>query len=139
MGSSIEQSPSFKFPDQDSGMYQICLHVETICGCENDTCEWVNLKGYSNIYVPNAFTPDGDGINDFFMPSLYGFSEEDYNFMIFDRWGLLVFSTDSPFSSWDGTYLSEPCIEDVYVWKVIAVDKYTGEKISQMGHITLLR
>lgn len=139
LGTSQEESPTFRFPDADSGTYTVCLHVETIHGCENDICHDVVINGYSNIYVPNAFTPDGDGINDTFKPSMYGFSEKDYSFMVFDRWGLLIYSTNNQQNSWDGTYKGQQCSEDAYVWKVKAVDKYTGEDVSYLGHITLLR
>ncbi|MCB9188105.1 MAG: PKD domain-containing protein [Flavobacteriales bacterium] len=139
LGSSNLEHPSFTFPDQDSGIYEVCLHVETMYGCFADVCHDVEIIGYSNIYVPNTFTPDGDGINDYFIPSVYGFSEEDYELMIFDRWGLLIYATTGQTNYWDGTYKSEACPVDAYVWKIKATDKYTGEKKSFMGHINLLR
>lgn len=139
LGTSEIESPTFTFPDQDSGTYTVCLHVETIYGCENDICHDVVINGFSNIYVPNAFTPDGDGLNDFFKPELYGFTEDDYNLMIFDRWGLLIYSTDSQSGSWNGQHKGQDCVEDAYVWKIKAVDKYNGEQKNFIGHVTLLR
>lgn len=139
LGTSNEESPSFTFPDQDSGIYVVCLYVETVHGCTDFVCQDIEIKGHSNFYVPNAFTPDGDGINDYFMPSVYGFSEKDYQLMVFDRWGLLIYSTTSLTGAWDGTYKGQDCALDTYVWKVKAVDKYTGEKVSYIGHVNLLR
>lgn len=139
LGSSTDEHPSFTFPDQDSGIYEVCLYVETFHGCTNSICHDVEIEGYSNIYVPNAFTPDGDGLNDYFMPSVYGFAEDGYELLIFDRWGLLIYSSDSQSAAWDGSYKGEPCMIDTYVWKVKATDKYTGEDKSFMGHINLLR
>ncbi len=139
LGSSDEVNPTFTFPDQDSGTYLVCLNVETIHGCTNDVCHEVYIQGFANLYVPNSFTPDGDGINDVFLPSLYGYSEKDYSLMIFDRWGLLIYRTDNMSNAWDGVYKSTPCQEDAYVWKIEAKDKYTGEKIERMGHVTLIR
>jgi gliding motility-associated-like protein len=139
LGTSEEEHPTFTFPDQDSGTYNVCLHVESIHGCLNDTCQDVYIQGFSNLYIPNSFTPDGDGVNDFFMPSIYGFSEDEYNFMVFDRWGLLLFKTDNIQGSWDGVYKSMPCQQDGYVWKLQAKDKYTGEKVEKIGHVMLLR
>lgn len=139
LGTSSLENPSFTFPDQDSGVYVICLNVETIHGCTSDTCHEVGIKGYSNLYVPNAFTPDGDGVNDSFMPSVYGFSEEGYQFMVFDRWGTLIFSTTNLNDAWDGTYLGQDCMLDTYVWKLKAEDKYNGDIISHMGHVNLIR
>lgn len=139
LGTSSLENPTFTFPDQDSGIYEVCLNVETMFGCTNSICHDVEIKGYSNLYIPNAFTPDGDGVNDYFMPSVYGFSDEGYLFMVFDRWGALIYSTTSLGGAWDGTYKGEDCMLDTYVWKIKAVDKYTGEKISQIGHVNLLR
>ncbi|CAG5079813.1 PKD domain-containing protein [Parvicella tangerina] len=139
LGSSTEEHPTFTFPDQDSGIYEVCLYVETFNGCTNYVCHNVEIEGYSNIFVPNAFTPDDDGINDLFQPSVFGFSEEGYELMVFDRWGLLIYSSTSLQGAWDGTYKGQPCLMDTYVWKIKATDKYTGEDKSFLGHINLIR
>ncbi len=139
LGTSDEEHPTFTFPNQDSGIYEVCLYVETINGCFNSVCHDVEIEGYSNLYVPNAFTPDGDGVNDFFMPSVFGFEEDGYEFMVFDRWGLLIYSTDSQNGSWDGMYKGQPCMQDTYVWKIKATDKYNGKSKSFLGHVNLFR
>ena len=139
LGSSNVLNPTFTFPDQDSGTYEVCLHVESLYGCVNDVCHDVFIQGFSNLFVPNSFTPDGDGINDFFMPSLYGYSEDDYKFMVFDRWGLLLYETDNLSGSWNGVFKNTNCQQDAYVWKLVAKDKYTGEQVERIGHVTLLR
>lgn len=139
LGTSTDIHPSFTFPDQDSGVYEVCLNVETIYGCTSSICYDVEIKGYANIFVPNAFTPDGDGLNDTFLPSVFGFAEDDYELMIFDRWGILIFNSTDKYQEWDGTYKGQPCMVDAYIWKIQAVDKYTGEKSTFRGHINLLR
>lgn len=139
LGSSTDASPSFVFPDQDSGTYEVCLNIETNYGCQDAICHDVYIEGVTNIYVPNSFTPNSDGINDIFMPSLYGVSEQFYEFRVFDRWGALVYETSDPNGYWDGTYMSEICMEDVYVWRVSVKDKYSGEILKYRGHVTLFR
>jgi gliding motility-associated-like protein len=57
---------------------------------------------------------------------------------VFDRWGLLIFSSKDINQGWDGTYMTAPCQEDVYVWRINYVDS-RGKKQRVMGHVTLLR
>jgi gliding motility-associated-like protein len=139
LGTSNEVNPSFTFSDLDSGTYLVCLDVESIYGCVNEVCKEVIIEGVANLYVPNSFTPDNDGKNDFFGPVLYGFSEEDYQFMVFDRWGLLIYETTQFGGTWNGIYRGDYCPQDVYVWKIKVKDKYTGRMVEQMGHVTLIR
>ena len=136
---STETDVTYTFSDLDSGTYEICLDVISMYGCVHDTCKTIFIQGYSNLYVPNAFTPDNDGKNDVFAPSVYGLDDTEYQFMIFDRWGALIYQTDNLYGSWDGTYLSEPCVQDVYVWKLKARDKYNRDFIELTGHLTLIR
>ena len=75
------------------------------------------------VYVPNSFTPDDDGTNDYFGPSIYGFEPVNFEFMIFNRWGEMIWYSQVPDRLWDGTVsLSSGiglALEDVYVWKLI--------------------
>lgn len=89
------------------------------------------------IYVPNAFTPNGDPFNAGFRPKYYGELEE-YEMLIFDRWGELLFTTDDPMTSWDGTISGNPAKEDVYVYRLNYKSKYE-EKKTVIGKVTLLR
>jgi gliding motility-associated-like protein len=139
LGTSTELNPSFTFPDADAGIYPVCLDVVSVNGCVDSYCADVIVQGVSNVYVPNAFTPDGDGKNDVFKPSVFGLEVEGYQFMIFDRWGILLYETESQDGFWDGTFQTLPVQQDVYVWKLKGVDKYTQETISKIGHISLLR
>ncbi|MFT5600582.1 MAG: gliding motility-associated-like protein [Flavobacteriales bacterium] len=139
--SFTDQDIQYTFSDADSGTYEICLNVSTIHGCVHDTCNTVFIEGYSNLYVANAFTPDGDLVNDDFKPSLYGVLPTNYEFLVFNRWGELIFRTNNTDDAWDGTKSGTSGIvqQDVYVWKVKAVDKYTNEAIDLIGHVTLIK
>ncbi|HNO06966.1 MAG TPA: T9SS type B sorting domain-containing protein, partial [Flavobacteriales bacterium] len=87
-----------------------------------------------------AFTPNGDDINEVFVPVLnVAASAEAYTFMIFDRWGLLLFSTEQAGQGWDGTYGGQPVPNDVYVWKVRCHDRVTGKDRDLIGHVTVIR
>jgi len=139
LGTSTDVDPSYTFSNEDEGTYVVCLEVTTQYGCIDDTCQTVNVEGIANLYVANTFTPDGDGINDFFKPAIYGYSEENYTFMIFDRWGLLIYQTNNINNSWDGRFKGSDVQQDTYVWKLKAQDRFTGDEVSLIGHINVLR
>jgi gliding motility-associated-like protein len=102
-----------------------------------DTVEYtVFVKDSMTLYVPNAFTPNGDGINDIFKPS--GTLVKTFNMLIFDRWGELIFETESFGRGWDGFYKGQKVQNDVYVWKIYATDFYDIEHIL-IGHVTVVR
>ncbi len=88
------------------------------------------------LYVPNAFTPDGDGDNDIFYA--FGKNIVAFNMMIFDRWGEKLFTSDNLDVGWDGTYKGKLVKTETYVWKIKYKDvlKNTGDLI---GTVTLIR
>jgi len=90
------------------------------------------------VHVPNAFTPNGDGINDEFLPIFNVPQVKDYEFLVFNRWGEQIFGTDLPGKPWDGSYGGVVSQVDVYVWKLICKDAITGELIERIGHVTIV-
>jgi gliding motility-associated-like protein len=92
------------------------------------------------VNIPNAFTPDGDGINDVFRIVLSA-EPLDLELLIFDRWGEQLFSSTDPAATWDGTYNGTPAQDGVYVYQVtyrkVADTGVVSEKLR--GHVTLLR
>ena len=102
-------------------------------------CHDVVVQGQLLVYVPNAFTPDGNGINDIFIPRVMNESTDSYEFYIFNRWGEVVFKTTNKNEGWDGTHNSIKAKEDVYVWKIKVRDLQTAKKYEFNGHVNLLR
>lgn len=92
------------------------LFVETQYGCTDSTEGVFRIDDVTTVYVPSAFSPNGDGVNDVFAPVLTGILIDDYEFKIFNRWGQQIFSTDSPDDFWDGTYNNEKVKPDQYTW-----------------------
>lgn len=88
------------------------------------------------IYMPNAFTPDGDGLNDIFWPVLT-FLPDKYIFIIKNRWGNTLFETHDPYAAWDGTFSGGPVPEGVYVYYVRAISP-EGKLIERMGQVAVL-
>lgn len=120
------------------GTYPVQLIIESPEGCR-DTAYWENaveiiLK--QTIYFPTAFTPNDDGLNDLF--GAIGINIIEFDLEIYNRWGSLVFKSNSINDWWDGTFHGEAAPEDVYTYKVLA-KFWTGEEIKQGGSITLLR
>ncbi len=91
-------------------------------------------------YVPNAFTPDGDGFNHVFQPVFtQGFSPYKYHLMIFNRWGETIFESFDHSMPWDGTYNGVVCPQGVYTWKIDFGEELTDKKYRLTGHVSLLK
>ena len=91
----------------------------------------------AEMFIPNAFTPNADGINDTFGPIFEG-EANDYSLVIFDRYGRLVFSADNMRTQWDGTMRGKQLHDGVYIYGISYLDP-SGEKQTRSGSITLLR
>lgn len=119
-------------PFDDDGDTSFELNDGLRMGIDNIKLEAMNVC-YSALEMPNVFTPNEDGINDFFSPvAIYGITE--FKLEITNRWGNAVFETDDPKLYWDGTDTEE----GTYFWKVNYVD-LDGRELEQQGFLTLIR
>lgn len=138
---SDSRNASYTFPGFIGGSYTVCLSVTDTNKCTADFCEVIKLKNDFDIYVPTAFTPDGDGINDIFYPVLSNIDVTEYKFWITDPRGRVVFSTTDINGKWDGSsndsgYFGE---NKIYHWHVIAKPEYNVETTYFTGTVMLLR
>jgi gliding motility-associated-like protein len=123
-----------------AGIYK--LHIEDTLGCTNE--QQFNIEEYCApvLFSPDAFTPNGDGINDIFNP-LPTFKNwiTSYKLEVYNRWGQLVFISTSADKGWDGTHDAISATPDTYVYHVEVVwDGVTeSTKKQMMGTVTLLR
>ncbi len=120
------------------GSYEVTL--TNLNGCSSKDTVEVFRECPSLIWVPNAFSPDQDGINDFFGPKAINIL--DFDFYIFNRWGELLFHSTNINHQWDGTYNGKDCQVDIYVWKLYyrTEESYGGYRRQQKyGNVTLLR
>lgn len=114
------------------------LRVYTNVGCfSTDTIHVTVYKVKPDLYVPDAFTPNGDAVNDVFRPIPVGMQKLNY-FKIYNRKGQLIFSTNIEKAGWDGTFKGQPQDPDVFVWIAEGVD-YLGKVIFKKGSVTLIR
>lgn len=131
-------NPNLRDPVLDwNNEISFVLRVSNHQGCFGyDT---ISVKYYTGpqFYVPNAFSPNGDGQNDYFRFIPVGIKEY-YYFRIFNRWGELVYSSLDFRRGWDGYYKGRPAAIDTYLWILEGVD-LNGEKLSRKGTVTLVR
>ena len=114
-----------------------CYTLEGInqYGCRNTDVVCVTVTKDWDVFIPNAFTPNGDLINEVFIPVGYAISE--INLLIFDRWGTQIFKSHGDVIGWDGTNKGKLCEQGVYIYKA-EITAMSGEKLYKTGHVTLL-
>lgn len=124
----------------DTGEYEIWLTVTSQHGCKDSVQRKVRITPDFMIYIPNAFTPDANGLNDGFHVYGEGIEKEDFEFRIFTRWGEQVFSTFDVNGTWYGDHNGNgnPVEPGVYVYTVQLKNIHNKVK-SYKGHVVVLR
>ena len=122
----------------EEGIYNATLSYYEMCPIEvqREVIEFCPMT----FFVPNAFTPNGDGLNDTFEPKMSNI--ETYKIMIFNRWGDLIFTSYDPSNQWDGTVNTNEVQIDVYVYKIVVTGFYQmGDLDSKelVGTVTVIR
>mgnify|MGYP000293583222 CR=1 FL=1 len=114
--------------------------VEVTLPKEYEACCGVQPVDYTlgkhSIYVPNVFTPNGDGINDVFKPEHSGFIK--ISMEIYDRWGEVIYSYDNLNGGWNGTYKGKICQDGYYAYKLYATDNRL-KQIEKAGSVLLMK
>jgi gliding motility-associated-like protein len=100
----------------EAGVFPVVLVVSNGWNCADTVIHPITVYEAYNFYIPNSFSPNGDGLNDVFLPKAEGIV--NYSMEIFDRWGQIIFRTNDVSVGWDGTYQQKPCSNDTYVWKI---------------------
>ncbi len=138
--SSDQRQVYHDFPHELGGDYRVCLSVADRYGCADVLCDTVSVI-VPTLYVPNSFTPNGDGINDTWAPISRDMVDRDHELMIFDRWGQSVFDSTDPTLGWDGHHANggEVLPQGVYAWRLIERLKSTSDKRDWFGTVTLLK
>lgn len=126
--------PSTQIIPKKSGCY-IAEAVNSY-GCKSRDEVCVEVTTNYNIYIPNVFTPNGDGNNDVFL--VHGTGLSKFELSIFDRWGEKLFTSSDQLQGWDGTYKGELCKQDAYTY-VVVYTALDGKKHEKTGHVSLLK
>mgnify|MGYP001423982289 FL=1 len=134
---SNQQNPTNQY--LQPGVYFVTLEVVDIFGCSDViTKELRVLQDYYS-YTPNIFTPNNDGMNDIFSPSLMNIDYESYSLTIFDRWGNELFKTDKYEEGWNGKQINgEMLPSDIYSYKVVYKTNMGIEK-KELGKIIMAK
>jgi gliding motility-associated-like protein len=137
LSGALLANPVAVFNDPSPGI-RIKVVAQSNEGCFDSA--FVNIKVYKTpptVFVPTAFTPNNDGKNDLLRPLGAGILNIDY-FLVYNRWGQLVFSTNQNGVGWDGRIGGNQQASGTFVWVVKAVD-YLGQPYLQKGTVTLIR
>ncbi len=127
--------PNATYPEP--GLYEILLIATDINGCIDSTKRGIYIKEETYLYVPNAFTPDGDRFNNLFKAEAIGMI--DFNIKIFNRWGEIIFESNDTNFEWDGTINQSTKVPDgVYTWMIIYSTPYEINT-RKIGHVNVLR
>ena len=139
VGTSNDQNPTFIFSNTIEQDYPVELYVENQYGCSDSIFGVQVIQGQYAFYMPNSFTPNGDGLNDYFYPIADKVDFSNYQFQVFNRWGEVVFSSMDLTERWDGTFKGQPAIADAYLWTINLKNSNTGELKEIKGYVLLSR
>ena len=130
------QNPAHTY--KDTGSYCASLIVMDPHGCTDTTTNCLVIEPQYNLYIPSAFTPNGDGIDDEFKP--VGQYIKSFDMYIFDRWGLQLYHTTDINQGWNGSVhgSGSTAQEDTYIYKITVTDAQDNQH-SYIGNVTLLK
>ncbi|MBI4931369.1 MAG: PKD domain-containing protein [Bacteroidetes bacterium] len=124
-----EQNPSHTYAKY--GTYKVAVTAKNSAGCAATLTKEVEVKNIINLFAPNSFSPDGDGLNDTWIPTM----SDDYSFVVtvYDKSNTIVFTTTDKNRPWDGVNTKTG---DTYSWKAVVKDK-NGEESTQRGFVII--
>lgn len=139
-GHSTEEAPEIDLPGIED-TYRIKLRAINTFGCVDEYIRNIDLVQAIALFVPNAFTPDGDGINDEWQPKGQGIDAFYMTVEVRDSWGTLVFRGDNPDANWDGRSIQSGIFvaPGTYNYRIIARDTERGIGHEFKGHLMVLR
>lgn len=119
----------------DTGKAYVKLVVTNVFGCTDSVEREIDVKA-EQVYMPTAFTPNGDGLNDEFRP--YGTGLKSWRLDVYNRWGQLLFSGDEHSNGWNGNYKDLPVPEEAYLYLCEGFG-VSGKRFALKGTVTVLR
>jgi len=134
---SSEETPTHTYTT--IGTYDITLYALYDFDCDYFKTQTLYIGDSYEIIIPNAFTPNNDGLNEVFRPQYYGLTE--ISLKIFNKWGNKIYeeiTSENELNGWDGTINGKEIINDNYYYQINAIS-YTGEIINRNGAFTLIK
>jgi len=139
--SSLQEPPPQFYPVGNNNTIRdvpVKLIITNDIGCSDTATGSIRVVGNCFIAVPTAFTPNGDGLNDYLFPT-NAYKAKDLYFAVYNRSGNKVFETKDWTNKWDGTYKGSPQDPGTYVWFLYYTHTETGQKMEQKGATVLIR
>jgi gliding motility-associated-like protein len=135
---AYEQLNNPRHTFSDTGIYLVSLYIINEGGCTDSVTREVCVEAVSRFFIPNAFTPNGDGINDEFKVISHGVTE--FDMQIFNRWGEILFQTKDSDTGWDGTYDGKVAPQGTYIFRLEykLIDKTYYKPHIERGYFILL-
>jgi gliding motility-associated-like protein len=124
----------------NNGDYTVTLVATSSHGCRDTSRIPVSIVDAFTFFAPNTFSPNGDGLNETFVPMGTGWDNSSFSLAIYDRWGKELFGSKNPAQGWDGRINKEkdPIQEDTFVWKVSLKDVF-GKSHQYSGTVQLIQ
>ncbi len=123
---------------EDTGTYLVTLVVTTDHGCTDSTSKLIRIEPTYALFLPNAFTPNEDPVNEKFCIKGFGIREENFELYIYNRWGQQVYKTTSIDDCWDGFFMSKPAETGTYVYIARFMD-FKSIRHTTKGTVTIFR
>lgn len=133
-----QQNPAYKF--RDTGRQEVMLVVTHPSGCRDTAVQVIDIVPNVTFFLPNAFSPNDDSVNDIFIGKGYLEGARDFELSIWNRWGEMIFSSSNPLEGWNGrkNNTGKPAPAGVYVC-LVRYNSPRGEPIELRGFATLIR
>ena len=137
--SATLDNPIHTYPAATIDSYNVMLVVYDANGCSDTAYSVVESNDLVRLTVPNGFTPNGDGLNDIFIPVVSNSDQiKFYRFEVYNRWGQLVFESTKPGEGWDGKFNGKQAQFGVYNW-IVRYEVPDNEPVNANGHVTLIK
>jgi gliding motility-associated-like protein len=136
-GAGVTATHTYARPSRET-IYNVRYTITDSFGCRQTVQKPVKIYISCNIAVPNAFTPNGDGTNDFLYP-LNAIKADKLEFLVFNRWGQLIFRTNNWKNGWDGRFKGQPQPSGAYVWLLRYINRDTDQRFEKKGSAILIR
>lgn len=138
--STLKDPPPFLFPTINREAYYTVklLAYNSSLGCADSARKTLTVLDHCLIEVPSGFTPNNDGLNDFFQPH-NALKADNYEFKVYNRWGQLVFQSRNWREKWDGKINGAYQTTGVFVWMLSYTHRDTGKQVFRKGTVTLIR
>ena len=137
---SYEQNPLHVYFINSDKKINVSLTAMNVYGCKSKVDRTIAFENIFDIMAPNAFSPDGDGLNDYFMPKALEIYDIPFEMFVYDRAGTLIFNSKTKSSPWDGRVAQTGLIPETgtFIWIVILKDN-KGKDIKYSGTVSIIK